>query len=207
MSCSLLPSHVRVLGPGGWKAVSLWWAGAGAHCSLWPGPGWPIHYPPDVQLLTWASCCPASVDTCRYSSQSVLFPKRRMTTSSDSASCTQNMFPQPHVSGTCCEPGPGWIWPRPPGKADPVPLPTLHTQPTFYITPTPCSSHLWCIPFHLQQTYPSSQPANMSPTLQGQPQSHLPSEAFLDCSCPGLSFPACAEQPSVRLHGLPWLIS
>ena len=39
MSCSLLPSHVRVLGPGGWKAVSLWWAGAGAQVLCGPAQG------------------------------------------------------------------------------------------------------------------------------------------------------------------------
>lgn len=41
----------------------------------------------DVQVLTWASCCPASMGTCRSSSQSILFPRRRMTTPSGPDSC------------------------------------------------------------------------------------------------------------------------
>lgn len=39
------------------------WAGAGAHCSLWPWPGWPIHYPPGKGLpsLGWGrGGCPAA---------------------------------------------------------------------------------------------------------------------------------------------------
>lgn len=65
----------------------------------------------NAQVLTWASCCPASVDTCRSLSQSTLFPRRRMTTPSDPESCTQNTFPQPHRLSACCVPGPGWVWP------------------------------------------------------------------------------------------------
>jgi hypothetical protein len=125
-------------------------------------------------LLTWASCRPASVGTCRSSSQSILFPRRRMTAPSAPASCAQNMCPQ-SPSGT---PGPGHTCPAL-GKLLEVKESPLRSP--FHITPT-----------HILLTWtpspsagcPSSLPTISSPTLQGQPQWCLLHEAFLDCSHP-----------------------
>lgn len=94
----------------------------------------------NAQILTWASCSPASVDTCRSSSQSTLFPRRRMTTPSDPESCTQNTFSQPHRVSACCVPGPGWVWlclPRSWQLAS-----SLCTCLPFHVTLTPHPSYL-----------------------------------------------------------------
>lgn len=103
-------------------------------------------------MLTWASCCPAWVDTCRSSSQSILFPRRRTTTPSDPESCTQNTFLQPHILNACCVPGPGWIWSCPPGSWPWAS--SSHTRPPFYVTLTPHPSHLDTFPSICSESAP-----------------------------------------------------
>lgn len=163
----------------GWPFTTL----QGGDCPVQAGGG------ADAQVLTWASCCPASVDTCRSSSQSILFPRRRTTTPSDPESCTQNTFLQPHILSTCCVPGPGRIWSCPPGS-----WPWASSSSTrlpFHVTLMPHPSHLdtfpsFCSesapPICLQACHPLSK-ANLKGTSSRKPSWIAP------------SLPNCDEQP------------
>lgn len=122
-----------------------------------------IHYPAeirsasqagggaDAQLLTWASCCPASVDTCRSSSQSILFPKRRIATSSRLCILLRTCS----LSHTCL----GHLW----GQAlVDLTLPSRKSWPCLLhsYTHSPLSiSHPLQLYFHTSACFPSGKPA------------------------------------------------
>lgn len=184
MSCSLLPSHVWVLGPGGWKAVSLWLSRGRACVLCWPWPGWPYSLP----AREWV--CPVQAGGGRMPSCSpgpvAARPQWTLADPPHSPSCFPREGPRhqtlhlhrEHVPSatTCRAPAvsqQALVDLTLPSEADPVPLPPythsplsishpLHALPTSDTFPSICSKPT--PPLSLQIVTHS----------QGQPQSHLP---------------------------------
>lgn len=197
MSCSLLPSHVWVLGPGGWKAISLWLSrgrsplfsvalarvtyslpardgsaqsrlGEGRMPSCSPGPvaarpQWTLADPPHSP-----SCFPRE----GWPRHQTLHPAQR--TCSLSHTCRAPAVSQALVDLTL-----------PSRKSWPCATSPLHTQPTFYITPThalPTSDTFPSIcskptpPLSLQTCHPLSK-ANLKVTSPRKPSWIAPAQS------------------------------
>lgn len=173
------------------------WAGAGAHCSLWPWPGWPIHYLPGMGLPSpgWGrGGCPAAHLGQLLPGLSghlpILLTVRLVSQEKDDHVVRLCILHREHVPsathvGHLLWARPWWIWPCPPGKADPVPLPPythsplsishpLHALPTSDTFPSICSKPT--PPLSLQTCHPLSK-ANLKVTSPRKPSWIAPAQS------------------------------